>query len=157
MWAGRRPAHILIKPLPKLFFGGPKIGKKLQGEGKGSVLKSRPRPPKNQKPHHAIWDFWNLKPYSKPATFNALFNFWSGVGALFWGLGLPKGWWLNPPPGPLGLVGGLVGLFVGCWSNIEHRLAHINQTLVICCWSDLAPLWAIDQMLAIYRPKLNYI
>ena len=34
-------AHILIKPLPKLFFGGPKIGKKLQGEGKGSVLKSR--------------------------------------------------------------------------------------------------------------------
>ena len=41
MWAGRRPAHILIKPLPKLFFWGLKIGKKLQGEGKGSVLKSR--------------------------------------------------------------------------------------------------------------------
>ena len=111
MWAGRRPAHILIKPLPKLFFGGPKIGKKLQGEGKGSVLKSR----------------------------------------------AAKGLVAQPPPGPLGLVGGLVGLFVGCWSNIEQRLAHINQTLVICCWSDLAPLWAIDQMLAIYRPKLNYI
>ena len=34
------------------------------------------------------------------------FNFWSGVGALFWGLGLPKGWWLNPP---LGLWVWLVG------------------------------------------------
>ena len=35
MWAGRRPAHILIKPLPKLFFGGAQNWEKIAGGRKG--------------------------------------------------------------------------------------------------------------------------
>ena len=124
MWAGRRPAHILVKPLPNLFLGAQKKGKNCRGKGRVQCWRASPNHRKIKNPIMLFGIFGNESPKANPQTYKANLNIWSGVGALLWGLGLPKGWWLNSP---LGLWVWLVGWLV-CWMLAEY-------------WTSAGPCW----------------